>query len=80
MSHAFFMKTEISDFLQLPFEQMELSPECILNLKTMGLNNLKDAAALGWQGLRDLYGFNYIYFNELVRFLESRQLTYILQP
>ena len=79
MSHAFFMKTEISDFLQLPFERLELSSDCILHLKKMGLNNLQDASALGWQGLRDMDGFNYNYFNELVRFLDSRQLTHILQ-
>ena len=65
--------------LEQPIEAIELSNDCRLYLKGQGFCNLKEVIAKGWGGLRKMDDFDYLKFNELIRFLDSKNLLALLE-
>jgi DNA-directed RNA polymerase alpha subunit len=72
------MEKQKVKILEQPIEQLNLSQESKAYLKNSGFNNLKEVIETGWQGLRELKDFDYLRFNELVRFLDSCNLIHLL--
>jgi len=73
------MKTEKENILLIPIEHLNLSEECKTNLKGLGIGKLQDVITKGWQQLREMKDFNYIRFNEVIRFLDANGLVYLLE-
>ena len=65
--------------MQLPIEQLNLSPDCINYSKELGFSNLQEITSKGWGELQSMKGFNYIWFNEIVKFLDSIQMLHLLE-
>jgi len=80
VTHAnFFISTGMEELLLIPVNQLELSNDCIENLQSMHISNLHDLIKKGWQGLREMDGFDYIRFNEVVRLLTKHDLIHLLE-
>lgn len=73
------MKDGREKILFIPIEQLNLSQNCIINLKNMQIGKLQDVVDIGWQGLREKQGFDYIYFNEVVRFLTDNGIVHLME-
>jgi hypothetical protein len=69
----------MEDMLLTPVEKLELSKDCIDNLQSMHIINLQDLIKKGWQGLMDMEQFDYILFNEVVRFLTRHGIVHLLE-
>ena len=63
----------------MPIEQLDLSVECIEYSKFLGFRNLAELTGKGWGFLQSMEGFNYIWFNEIVRFLGAKGLLNLLE-
>ncbi len=74
------MSKDYNDLLHSPIDELDLSSGCKSELQYLGFNNLNEVVSKGWQGLREMKGFSYSWFNELIRFLDTHQLTYVLEP
>jgi len=73
------MQHEKAKILEQPVEQLGLSQGCIYYLKNTGFSNLSEVTAAGWQGLRESADFDYLYFNELVRFLDQYHMVHLME-
>lgn len=62
-----------------PIEQLDLSQDCIANLRKMQVRKLQDIIDKGWQGLRDSQGFDYISFNEAVKLLADNGIVHLME-
>ncbi len=65
--------------LEQPIDAIEVSNDCRMYLKGQGFNNLKEVIAKGWGGLRKMDGFDYLKFNEIIRFLDSKNLLALME-
>lgn len=45
----------------------------------MQIGKLQDVVDIGWQGLREKQGFDYIHFNEVVRFLTDNGIVHSME-
>jgi hypothetical protein len=66
--------------LECPIDQLELSKESRLYLRSLNFNRLQELIDLGWESLRKQEGFNYVRFNEIVSLLRKNDLLYLLEP
>lgn len=73
------MEPDKVKILEQPVEQLSLSQGCICYLKNIGFRNLGEVTAMGWQGLRELEDFDYLCFNELVRFLDQYNMVHLME-
>jgi len=69
----------INELLQLPIDQLDLTPGCIAYSTELGFKTLEEVPAKGWGYLQAMEGFNYIWFNEIVRFLGKHNLLNLLE-
>jgi hypothetical protein len=69
----------INELLRLPIDQLDLTPACIAYSMELGFKTLEEAAEKGWGYLQAMEGFNYIWFNEIVRFLGRYDLLNLLE-
>ncbi|MEZ2338327.1 hypothetical protein AB6735_21955 [Mucilaginibacter sp. RCC_168] len=67
------------EILTLPIDEIALSDDCKLYLKQQGFSNLQEVIAKKWNGLREMDGFDYRKFNELIKFLQSQNLLSLME-
>lgn len=75
----FFMENSKLEILDRPISDLDLSAGCKAYLENNGIDELRDVIGKGWKGMRETDAFNYIHFNELVRFLDEADLVHLLQ-
>jgi len=75
----FFMEKNNVQILEQPIEAIAVSDSCKLYLKGQGFNNLKEVISQGWDGLRKMENFDYIRFNEIIRFLDTKNLLPLME-
>jgi DNA-directed RNA polymerase alpha subunit len=65
--------------LNTPIDQLDLSQDCIANLRKMQVRKLQDIIDKGWHGLRESQAFNYISFNEVVKLLADNGIVHLME-
>ena len=64
--------------LQTPVAKLPLSADCKNGLKDMKIYSLEALSKVNWQDLLQHEKFSYVWFNELVKFLDKNSLLYLL--
>jgi hypothetical protein len=72
------MDTTREKLLHTPLEDLPLSADCKKGLKDIKINSLEAVAQVSWQDIRAHKRFSYLWFNELVKFLDKNGLLYLL--
>ena len=75
----FFMEENTKPILEQPIDAITISDGCKLYLKQQGFNNIKEVIDKGWAGLMGMKEFDYIKFNELIRFLDTQNLLTLME-
>ncbi|RYG12322.1 MAG: hypothetical protein EOO07_19235 [Chitinophagaceae bacterium] len=65
--------------LNQPIDEINVSNDCRSYLKKQGFSNLQEVIAKKWNGLREMDGFDYRKFNELIKFLQSQNLLSLME-
>jgi len=73
------MEENKKPILEQPIDAIVISDGCRLYLKQQGFHNLKEVIDKGWVGLRGMKEFDYIKFNELIRFLDTKNLLILME-
>lgn len=73
------LQPNADDTLLKPIDELGTSPEFIKKSQELGFSNLKEITSKGWGELQRLPGFEYGWFNELVKLLEYYQLLQLLE-
>jgi len=73
------MEENTKQIIEQPINAIAISDDCKLYLKQQGFNILKEVIAKGWVGLRGMKEFDYIKFNELIRFLDTQNLLALME-
>lgn len=63
----------------VPIAELRLSDAFIAKSGEMGLATIGEIADVGWGRLHQMEGFSYDWFDELVRFMDSRGLLHYLE-
>ena len=71
---------ETKQLLELPLQELELTPEFIAQGARMGFHLLKDILSVSAEELIRTDGFTFRWLNELISFLDKHKLLYLLQP
>lgn len=80
MTHAnFFMVTDKRNILRSPIEELGLTSNCEAYLSRMEFKCLDEFIKKGWSDLRNHPHFNYIYFNEVVSYLQKNDLLFLME-
>lgn len=66
--------------LECPIDQLELSKESRIYLRSLNFNRLQELIDFGWEELRKQENFNYVRFNEIISLLRKNDLLYLLEP
>jgi len=74
----FFMEENKLVMLNQQIDELCISDDCKLYFKRQGFASLQEVVAKGWAGLRAMENFDYIKFNELIRFLRSQNLLSLM--
>jgi len=67
------------EILEQPLSDLNLSPGCKTYLKNNGICRLTEVTCKGWKGMRETDGFDYVLFNEVIRFLDEAGLVYLME-
>ncbi len=73
------METKNEKILQTPIDHLGLHGECVENLKLLGVFSLQEFVDMGWKNLREKDGFNYVWFNRVINFLDQKELLHLLE-
>jgi len=73
------MEENTKQIIEQPINAIAISDDCKLYLKQQGFNILKEVIDKGWVGLRGMKEFDYIKFNELIRFLDTQNLLALME-
>jgi len=73
------MESAKNDILIIPIEKLKLSSGCIANMKDLEICSLQDFINKGWQRILEMENFDYIKFNEVIRYLNGNGLVYLLE-
>lgn len=65
--------------LDTKLSELQVSREFVNLSKVMGFENIRQMTDLGWGKLAEMPGFDYGWFNELVRLLDSDGLLQLLE-
>ncbi len=66
--------------LDSPLSELHgLSPDFIRKSKQLGFDNIRQMTDRGWVELTRMKGFDYCWFNELVRFMNGHGLLNMLE-
>ena len=71
---------EPKELLELPLQELELTPEFAAQGGRMGFHFLKDILLVSAEELIRKDGFTFRWLNELISFLDKHKLLYLLQP
>lgn len=75
----FFMEENKLKILCQSIDEIKVSDDCKVYLKQQGFSNLQEVIAKKWNGLREMDGFDYRKFNELIKFLQSQNLLSLME-
>jgi hypothetical protein len=67
------------EILDRPVSDLNLSADCKTYLKNNGIDKLVDVTNKGWKGMRETDGFDYVLFNEVIRFLDGAGLVHLME-
>ncbi len=67
------------EILEQPVADLNLSAGCKKYLKNNGIGKLSEVTDKGWKGMRETDGFDYVLFNEVVRFLNAAGLVHLME-
>jgi hypothetical protein len=75
----FFMENSKLEILEQPVSDLNLSAGCKTYLKNNGIGKLREVICKGWKGMRQTDGFDYVLFNEVIRFLDDAGLVHLME-
>lgn len=67
------------EILEQPVVDLNLSAGCKKYLKNDGIDKLIEVTNKGWKGMRETDGFDYVLFNEVIRFLDAAGLVHLME-
>ena len=71
---------DLNQLLKADFAELGMSERFVEQSKKMSFQNLEDVLICQPRELFERDGFNYLWLEELIRLLKSKELLHLLQP